>query len=57
MLTDMKSHVTDCEQQLKEQQDLRDKYKVGLMLDMSVINRAQTVSCSEKFITYALFKC
>lgn len=32
MLTDMKSHITDTEQLLKEQEDLRDKYKVSLIL-------------------------
>lgn len=32
MLTDMKSHITDTEQQLKEQEDLRDKYKVSHVL-------------------------
>ena len=29
MLMDMKSHVSDTEQLLKEQEDLRDKYKVS----------------------------
>jgi len=32
MLTDMKLHITDTEQQLKEQEDLRDKYKVEAVI-------------------------
>ncbi|XP_067945551.1 ubiquitin carboxyl-terminal hydrolase calypso-like [Watersipora subatra] len=30
MLTDLKSYITDTEQQLKEQEDLRDKYKIDV---------------------------